>query len=86
MQLSTGIQDVEDKRQVHRLMETDLIMPVGGIYAMDWRAEGICVWAFTRDNIPGDILAGNPTTGNWPLVRILLPNPQITDAFLLAAI
>ena len=28
MQLSMGMQDVEDKRQVHRLMETDLIMPV----------------------------------------------------------
>ena len=40
----------------------------GGVYAMDWRAEGIRVWSFSRGNIPQDILAGNPTTDGWPLV------------------
>jgi len=39
----------------------------GGVYAMDWRAGGIRVWSFTRDNIPEDILAGNPTTADWPV-------------------
>jgi hypothetical protein len=40
----------------------------GGVYAMDWRAEGIRVWSFSRGNVPQDILAGNPTTDGWPLV------------------
>jgi len=34
---------------------------------MDWRSTGIRVWTFPRSNIPADILAGNPTTANWPL-------------------
>jgi len=37
----------------------------GGVYAMDWRAEGIRVWHWTRGNIPSDILAGAPTTADW---------------------
>ncbi len=41
----------------------------GGVYAMDWRSEGIRVWSFSRGNVPQDILAGNPTTVGWPMVR-----------------
>jgi hypothetical protein len=42
----------------------------GGVYAMDWRAEGIRVWSFTRQNIPQDILDGNPTTNGWGMVLL----------------
>jgi len=39
----------------------------GGVYAMDWRADGIRVWIFPRGSIPQDIQAGCPTTEAWPL-------------------
>jgi hypothetical protein len=44
----------------------------GGVYAMDWRAEGIRIWTFPRSSIPQDILDGNPTTAGWPLVHSFL--------------
>jgi hypothetical protein len=37
----------------------------GGVYAVDWRKEGIRIWAFPRKSIPADILSGNPTTNGW---------------------
>src|SRR5438270_2467164 len=37
----------------------------GGVYAMDWRRNGIRVWQFPRSNIPADIKSGKPTTANW---------------------
>jgi len=40
----------------------------GGVYALDWRAEGIRTFWFPRSSIPSDILAGNPTTANWSTV------------------
>jgi hypothetical protein len=55
----------------------------GGVYAMDWRAEGIRVWSFSMGNIPSDILAGHPTTANWPLPDFEFsgPNAYIGERF-----
>ena len=55
----------------------------GGVYAMDWRKRGIRVWSFTRDNIPEDILAGNPTTAGWPVPDFDFtgPNSNIPSHF-----
>lgn len=39
----------------------------GGVYAMDWRPEGIRVWVFPRGSIPQDIQEGCPTTKDWGL-------------------
>jgi len=40
----------------------------GGVYVVDWRAEGIRVWSFPRKYIPHDILSGKPTTHGWGVV------------------
>ena len=39
-----------------------------GVYALDWRKEGIRIWFFKRGSIPQDILNGNPTTAGWGTV------------------
>jgi hypothetical protein len=44
----------------------------GGVYAMDWRPQGIRTWFFPRNAIPADITAGAPTTANWGTVMLLL--------------
>jgi hypothetical protein len=41
----------------------------GGVYALDWRPEGIRTFWFPAGSIPADITAGNPTTANWGTVR-----------------
>jgi hypothetical protein len=40
----------------------------GGVYALDWRPEGIRTWFFPRNAIPADIVSGKPTTKNWGTV------------------
>lgn len=37
----------------------------GGIMAMEWRAEGIRLWAFGRDGIPTDITNKSPDPSTW---------------------
>ena len=37
----------------------------GGVYAMEWTAEGITVWQFPRSQIPNDITNGNPVPSSW---------------------
>lgn len=37
----------------------------GGVYAMDWREEGIRIWFFPRMAVPVDIRNGNPTPSGW---------------------
>ncbi|KAK4505601.1 hypothetical protein PRZ48_003564 [Zasmidium cellare] len=51
----------------------------GGIYAMEWRSQGIRVWFFPRDDIPSDIptdvsntTAPDPST--WPTPLADFPN------------
>ncbi|KAI9807053.1 MAG: hypothetical protein M1825_005770 [Sarcosagium campestre] len=42
----------------------------GGIYAVEWRIDGIRIWFFPRSSIPGDIQVGNspdPSTWGYPL-------------------
>lgn len=41
----------------------------GGVYAMDWRREGIRIWVFPRTGVPADILAGKPTITGWGKVH-----------------
>jgi len=40
----------------------------GGVYALDWRYEGIRIFYFPRGSIPQDILNGHPTTSGWGTV------------------
>ena len=44
----------------------------GGVYALDWRNEGIRIWYFQRGSVPSDILNNNPTTANWGTVSFRL--------------
>lgn len=44
----------------------------GGVYAMDWRNQGIRIWYFPPDAIPSDIARGRPTTSGWGEVKYLL--------------
>ena len=37
----------------------------GGVYAMEWTAQGITVWQFPRSEIPSDIANGNPVPSSW---------------------
>lgn len=50
----------------------------GGVYAMDWREEGIRIWYFEPDAVPEDICNGNPTTSGWGTV-IFLSHEFLTD-------
>lgn len=47
----------------------------GGVYAMDWRIEGIRIWYFAPNAIPSDIKSGNPTTSGWGTVLSSLELP-----------
>jgi hypothetical protein len=40
----------------------------GGVYAMDWRQQGIRIWYFPPNAIPSDITSGKPTTSGWGTV------------------
>jgi hypothetical protein len=40
----------------------------GGIYAMDWRKEGIRIWFFPKGSYPADIAAGKPAISGWGTV------------------
>lgn len=40
----------------------------GGVYAMDWRSNGIRIWYFPPNGIPRDIQNGKPTTSGWGTV------------------
>lgn len=38
----------------------------GGVYAMEWRSDGIRIWFFQRSSIPSDITAGiSPDPSGW---------------------
>jgi hypothetical protein len=37
----------------------------GGLYAMEWRAEGIRMWFFRRSAVPSDIMSGSPDPSLW---------------------
>lgn len=39
----------------------------GGVYAMEWDAEYIKIWHFSRNQIPGDISAKKPMPEEWGL-------------------
>jgi hypothetical protein len=40
----------------------------GGVYAMDWRQQGIRIWSFPQNSIPSDITSGKPNPSNWGTV------------------
>jgi len=37
----------------------------GGVYVLEWTISYIRAFYFSRNNIPGDITAGNPTPSQW---------------------
>ncbi|KAL9620718.1 MAG: hypothetical protein Q9160_004731 [Pyrenula sp. 1 TL-2023] len=37
----------------------------GGVYATQWTSSGIKVWFWVRNQIPGDVINGNPNPNNW---------------------
>lgn len=51
----------------------------GGVYAMDWREEGIRIWFFPRISVPVDIRNGNPTTASWGKVYRFLSPLTVAD-------
>ena len=47
----------------------------GGVYAMEWRSEGIRMWFFPRSNIPSDITKGvSPDPSSWGTALADFPN------------
>lgn len=47
----------------------------GGVYAMEWRSEGIRMWFFPRSNIPSDITEGvSPDPSSWGTALADFPN------------
>ncbi|QIW98873.1 hypothetical protein AMS68_004391 [Peltaster fructicola] len=44
----------------------------GGVYALEWRSEGIRMWFFERSNIPANI--GSPDPSSWPAASADFPN------------
>jgi len=47
----------------------------GGVYAMEWRTDGIRVWFFKRSSIPSDIIAGSsPDPSSWGTALADFPN------------
>eukprot|EP00026_Physarum_polycephalum_P013123 Phypoly_transcript_13495.p1 GENE.Phypoly_transcript_13495~~Phypoly_transcript_13495.p1 ORF type:complete len:339 (+),score=55.22 Phypoly_transcript_13495:108-1019(+) len=41
----------------------------GGVYAMQWEADGVYVWLWARDFIPNDIKLNQPNPASWPNPR-----------------
>jgi Glycosyl hydrolases family 16 len=37
----------------------------GGIYAMEWKSDGIKIWFFPRSNIPQDLFTDSPDPSGW---------------------
>ncbi|WBW70997.1 glycosyl hydrolase family Crr1 [Schizosaccharomyces osmophilus] len=48
----------------------------GGVYALDWRSEGIRAWFFNRTNIPTDITNKQPQPANWETPLADFPNTK----------
>lgn len=49
----------------------------GGIYALEVRKEGIRVWVFKREDVPGDILDGeSPDPSRWGTPLADFPNTE----------
>ncbi|RYP79718.1 hypothetical protein DL770_006560 [Monosporascus sp. CRB-9-2] len=48
----------------------------GGLMAVEWRDEGIRMWAFGRDAIPGDITSRNPDPSSWGTAAADFPNTE----------
>ncbi|KAI0398313.1 glycoside hydrolase family 16 protein [Xylariaceae sp. FL0594] len=46
----------------------------GGVMAMEWRDQGIRMWQFGRDAIPGDITAKQPDPSTWGEADADFPN------------
>ncbi|KAI1406549.1 glycoside hydrolase family 16 protein [Hypoxylon fuscum] len=46
----------------------------GGVMAMEWRAEGIRLWAFGRDEVPADVAAQAPDPSAWGEAAADFPN------------
>lgn len=44
----------------------------GGVYALEWRSEGIRMWFFERSKIPADIASPDPSS--WPTPSADFPN------------
>jgi hypothetical protein len=38
----------------------------GGVYATEWTSSAITIWFFPPNNIPANILNGNPDPSIWP--------------------
>lgn len=38
----------------------------GGVFAHIWDNNGIKMWRFNRNEIPLDVIAGNPDPSKWP--------------------
>ena len=49
-------------------------MQAGGVYAHTLEADGISVWFFDRDAIPGDIAAKTPDPSGWGTPTAYFPN------------
>ncbi|EEB09148.1 glycosyl hydrolase family 16 [Schizosaccharomyces japonicus yFS275] len=46
----------------------------GGIFALDWRSEGIRAWFFPRNSTPPDIYTANPQPHDWGYPDADFPN------------
>lgn len=45
----------------------------GGVMAVEWRDEGIRMWQFARDAIPGDITSREPNPNTWGIAAADFP-------------
>lgn len=48
----------------------------GGLMAVEWRSEGIRMWAFTRSAIPADITAKSPDPSSWGEAKADFPSTK----------
>jgi hypothetical protein len=46
----------------------------GGVMAVEWRDEGIRMWQFPRDTVPGDITSKQPNPAVWGKAAADFPN------------
>lgn len=54
----------------------------GGIFALLRNADGLRIWHFGRQSIPGDVLAGQPDPDSWPSPNAFLSaNDCNVDSF-----